>query len=126
MSSSRIQLHSPAPESITLSHSTSAYKDDDGREAKSSSHATTVCNTDLTSAGTYITVVGTNIPHLIHGVTRLRLSDKSFKEVKSSGKVSLEFLDFLQVGSDAVKPIHDAGLLTRVEPQRCSLPHDPQ
>jgi outer membrane protein OmpA-like peptidoglycan-associated protein len=119
---SRISLEAATPVSISMSNTTGAYKRDDGQEARPSSHRDTVCNADIASAGTYITVVGTHIPHLIHGVTRLRLSDKSFNEVKSSGKTNLEYLDFMQAAGDAEKPIHDAGLLTRVEPQDVPYP----
>ena len=118
---SRIAVGAPTPVSISTSHTTGAYKDDNGREDTASAHTSTICNADIASAGTYVTVVGTHIPGLIHGVTRLRMSDKSFSEVKSSGKTNFEYLDFLQAGN-AVKPTHDAGLLTRVEPQDVPYP----
>jgi outer membrane protein OmpA-like peptidoglycan-associated protein len=118
---SRIAIGASTPASISISNSTGAYKTDEGQEARPSSYTETVCNADIATAGTYITVVGMHIPHLLHGVTRLRLSDKSFKEVKSSGKTNFEYVDFMQAG-DAVKPVHDAGLLTRVEPQDVPYP----
>jgi len=117
----RIAIEAPTPLSITTSHSTGAYKLDDGGEAHPSSYKETVCNADFASTGTYVTVVGTHVPHLIHGVTRLRLSDKSFNEVKFLGKTNLQYLDFLPA-RDAEKPLHDAGLLTRVEPQDVAYP----
>jgi outer membrane protein OmpA-like peptidoglycan-associated protein len=49
------------------------------------------------------------------------MSDKSFNEVKSSGKTNFEYLDFMQAGN-AVKPTHDAGLLTRVDSQDVPYP----
>jgi outer membrane protein OmpA-like peptidoglycan-associated protein len=118
---SRIAIGTSTPVSITTSHTTSTYKDDNGREETPSSHNSTICNVDIASAGTYVTVVGTHIPPLIHGVTRLRMSDKSFNEVKSSGKTNFEYLDFMQAGN-AVKPTHDAGLLTRVDSQDVPYP----
>ncbi len=118
---SRIAVETSTPISFTTLHTTSTYKDDNGREETPSSHNSTICNADIASAGTYVTVVGTHIPPLIHGVTRLRMSDKSFNEVKSSGKTNFEYLDFMQAG-DAVKPTHDAGLLTRVESQDVPYP----
>jgi len=118
---SRIAVRAPTPVSIVMSHTTSTYKDDNGREQTPSDHQTTVCNADLSTAGTYVTVVGTHVPPLVHGVTRLRVSDKTFNEVKSSGKIDFEYLDFMHFGN-AEKPIHDAGLLTRVEPQDVPYP----
>jgi outer membrane protein OmpA-like peptidoglycan-associated protein len=119
---SRISLAPVTPVSISMSNSTGAYKLDSGGEARPSNYTDTVCNADLASAATYVTVVGTHIPHLIHGVTRLRLSDNSFKEVKSSGKTKFEYLDFMHAGNDAERPSRDAGLLTRVEPQEVPYP----
>lgn len=118
---SRIALETATPNSISMSNSTGAYKTDYGQEAPASSHKETVCNADFDSSGAYVTVVGSHIPPLIHDVTRLRLSDKAFKEVKSSGKTNFEYLDYLPSGN-MVKPIHDAGLLTRVEPQDVPYP----
>ena len=118
---SRIAVRAPTPVSIITSHTTSTYKDDSGREQTPSDHQTTVCNADISTAGTYVTVVGTHVPPLVHGVTRLRVSDKTFNEVKSSGKIDFEYLDFMHFGN-AEKPIHDAGLLTRVEPQDVPYP----
>ncbi|WP_348263426.1 OmpA family protein [Telmatobacter sp. DSM 110680] len=118
---SRISVMTPTPVAIATSHTTSSYKDDNGREQTPSAHNSTVCNVDIASAGTYVTVVGTHIPGLIHGVTRLRMSDKSFSEVKASGKTNFEYLDFMQAGN-AVKPVHDAGPLARVEPQDVPYP----
>jgi outer membrane protein OmpA-like peptidoglycan-associated protein len=119
---SRIFLKGATPDSISMSNSTGAYKRDSGEETRPSTYTDTVCNADIASAGTYITVVGSHIPHLIHGVTRLRLSDKSFNEVKSAGKTNFEYLDFIHAGNDAEKPVHDAGVLTRVEPQDVQYP----
>jgi outer membrane protein OmpA-like peptidoglycan-associated protein len=119
---SRVSLEPVTPLSISMLNSTGAYKLDSGGEARPSSYTNTVCNADIASAGTYVTVVGMHVPHLIHGVTRLRLSDKSFNEVKSSGKINFEYLDYIHAGNDAEKPVHDAGLLTRVEPQDIPYP----
>jgi outer membrane protein OmpA-like peptidoglycan-associated protein len=117
----RIAVGAPTPGAFTTSQSTSTYKDDNGHERQASSHQSTVCDADVSSAGTYVTVVGTHIPSLIHGVTRLRVSDKTFSEVKSSGKTKFEYLDFMQV-PNGVKPTHDAGILARVEPQDVPYP----
>jgi outer membrane protein OmpA-like peptidoglycan-associated protein len=118
---SRIRLEAGTPVSIVMTNATDAFKVDDGSEAKAANYTDTVCNADFASAGVYMTVVGPHMPHLIHGVTRLRLSDKSFNEVKSTGKTYLEYLDFLRSG-EAEKPTHDGGMLTRVEPDDVPYP----
>lgn len=118
---SRMTLASPTKTSITQKNSTDAYKTDEGNQAKALNSADTVCNADLASATTYVTTTGTHIPHLIHGVTRLRLSDKSFNEIKKSGKTDLRYTSFWDSGNRS-KPFTDGGTLTRVEPQDVPYP----
>jgi len=114
-------LNAATPVSISVANSTDAYKDDNGQNDSTTSFTNTVCNTDLASAGAYVTVVGKHIPPLLHGSTRLRVSDKSFNEVKSSGKTNFLYLDFMNVG-DGEKPVHEGGLLSRVEPDDVPYP----
>lgn len=118
---SRMSLNSPTAASITQKNSTDAYKSDNGNEARAISSEDTVCSADLKSAATYITGTGTHIPHLIHGATRIRLSEKSFKEIKTSGKTELTYTSFMDVGN-RVKFFSDGGTLTRVEPQDVPYP----
>jgi len=118
---SRMSVASTDPASVSFSASTGEYKDDDGHDWKGSGSLHTVCNEDFASANTYATVTGTNQPKIVHGLTRLRLSDKSFQEVKSSGKTNLIYWDIVSMG-DAVKPDHEGGLLTRVEPEDVAYP----
>jgi outer membrane protein OmpA-like peptidoglycan-associated protein len=106
---------------VTFSAKTGEYKDDDDHQWKGSSSFHTVCNEDFASADNYATVTGTNQPKIVHGLTRLRLSDKSFQEVKSSGKTNLIYWDDVSMG-DAVKPDREGGLLTRVEPEDIAYP----
>lgn len=118
---SRIELGPATPSSLAMTNSTGAFRLDGGNEATPSSYTDSVCNVDLGSASTYVTVVSEHIPHLIHGITRLRLSDKSFNEVKASGKTNLTYLDVMDYG-DERKPTHDGGLFSRVEPGDLSYP----
>jgi outer membrane protein OmpA-like peptidoglycan-associated protein len=119
---SRLSVASTDPTSVVVSASTGEYKDDDGHQWKGSSSLHKVCNGDFASANTYATVTGIVQPQIIHGLTRLRLSDKSFEEVKSSGKTYLIYFDVHQSGRDSVQPDHQGGLLTRVEAQDVSYP----
>jgi outer membrane protein OmpA-like peptidoglycan-associated protein len=118
---SRMTVASTGPASVSLKSVSEAYKDDDGHDWKSSGSPHTVCNEDFAIADTFATVTGSNMPEIVHGLTRLRLSDKSFQEVKSAGKTNLVYWDVLSNG-DSVKPTHSGGLLTRVEPQDVSYP----
>ncbi len=120
---SRMSVASTDPSSVTLSASTGEYKDDLGHDWKGSGSLHTVCNEDFASANNYATVTGVNFPQIVHGLTRLRLSDKSFQEVKSSGQTNLIYWDIIPNG-DTAKPTHEGGLLTRVEPGGCRLSHD--
>jgi len=118
---SRTALGSPTATSITQADKTDAYKNDFGTESPALITADTVCNADLKSAATYVTTTGRHIPHLIHGVTRLRLSEKSFNEIKTSGKTELTYTTFLEVGNRN-NPYTDGGTLTRVEPNDVPYP----
>ena len=118
---SRVTVASTGPTSVSLRSATEAYKDDAGHDWKSSGSPHTVCNEDLATANTFATVTGSNMPEIVHGLTRLRLSDKSFQEVKSTSKSYLVYWDVLSMG-EAVKPTRSGGLLTRVEPQDVSYP----
>ena len=80
-----------------------------------------VCNADLASSDTYMTVEGTRIPRNLHGVIRLRLSSKSYDEVKSTGKTNLRYIDTWDTPAGK-KPTYEGGLLTRVEPQDVPYP----
>jgi outer membrane protein OmpA-like peptidoglycan-associated protein len=117
---SRMSLNAPTATSISQKNSTDAYKTDEGSEARAITSADTVCNADLASGTTYVTTTGVHIPHLIHGVTRLRLSNKSFNEIKTSGKTDLRYTSFTD--GVRVKPYSDGGTLTRVEPQDVPYP----
>jgi len=91
-----------------------SYKDDNGQMANQDSHTNQNCNADFRSAATYITVNSHRLPDLLHDVTRIRLSDKTFQEIKTSGKTDLRYMDIWDV-SGGVKPTYESGTLTRVE-----------
>jgi len=119
---SRALLESATDNSISMNSSTEAYVDDLGRKATADHMTAVVCNTDLASADTYMTATWEYMPKLIHGTTRLRLSDKSFKEIKTSGKTDIRYLGITRTGEEESKPYHDAGTLTRVEPEDVQYP----
>ena len=117
---SRIELDSATDNSISMNESTEAYIDDEGRKVTAQQMKAFVCNADLASADTYLTATWEYMPKLIHGTTRLRLSDKSFNEIKTSGKTDLRYLGTTRTGEEESKPYHDAGIFTRVEARRMS------
>ena len=95
---------------------TDAFQDDYGQQFQKSIFTDTVCNADLATANIYVAVTTLHMPHLIHGVTRLRLSSQSFNEVKQNGKTTLRYLDITTFGND-IKPNYEQGVLARVEPE---------
>ena len=119
---SRESVLSVDPSSVSLSSTTGEYKDDDNHNWPSSKSKQTVCNEDFATSNTYATVTGGAAPEIIHGQTRLRLSDKSFQEVRSTGRTYLVYWDAMTTGQDNEKPNHEGGLLTRVEPQDVAYP----
>jgi outer membrane protein OmpA-like peptidoglycan-associated protein len=118
---SRNSVNVTTPTSFTEEEKTEAYKDDDGHQWPESTYADTVCYADLASANNYVTVTTLHMPHLIHGVTRLRLSSQSFNEVKQNGKTTLRYFDVTTIGND-IKPNYEEGILARVEPDDVSYP----
>ncbi len=118
---STLSIRELTPASLELTSNTPKFKQDNGSEQEASSHQTTVCKEDLQSGIKYITENGTHVPPLVHGATRLRLSDKSFGEIKSTGKISMDYQSF-QSYDDGEKPYHDVGVLTRVEPEDVPYP----
>jgi outer membrane protein OmpA-like peptidoglycan-associated protein len=107
--------------SVDFSIHYDAYKNDNGVEQTPKTYTQTVCNQDLASSNTFMTVGNTTFPPIIHGTTRYRLSDKSFEEAKSTGK--LNFVDSDIWDPDQVfRPSYDGGVLTRVEPQDVAYP----
>lgn len=117
----RNEIDSTTAASFKQIRTTGKFKEDDGHEANPSMYTDTICNSDLASANTFVTVTSAHMPHLIHGVTRLRLSSKSFEEAKSSGQFTFRYFDILTNGDD-VKPTYEEGLLKRVEPQDVPFP----
>ena len=117
----RITIKSTSPTSFVEDMATEEYKDDYDHDWKPTDYTDTVCNVDLASANTYVTVTALHMPHLFHGVTRLRLSDKSFQEAKSTGQLDLRYLDVLQL-QEGVKPTYEGGILSRVESQDVAYP----
>jgi outer membrane protein OmpA-like peptidoglycan-associated protein len=106
---------------LSVSDSNQSYKDDVGDMVKQDSHTNRNCNADFHSAATYITVNSHNLPSLLHDVTRFRLSDKTFQEIKTSGKTTLRYMDVWNVPG-GVKPTYESGTLTRVEPKDVDHP----
>jgi outer membrane protein OmpA-like peptidoglycan-associated protein len=107
--------------SVLLQASDSKWKDDNGQDRHSDPTMPIVCNEDLVSSDTYVTVEGTRIPRILHGAARLRLSSKSFDEIKSTGKTNLRYFDTWDTNTGK-KPTYESGLLTRVEPQDVPYP----
>jgi outer membrane protein OmpA-like peptidoglycan-associated protein len=119
---SRESVDSVDPTSVTFTSKTNEYEDDNDRHSKGSTSTHTVCNADFQAAANYATVTGRQ-PRIIHDLTRVRLTDKDFQEIKSTGKLSnFVYWDVTVAGDDNLKPNHEGGVLTRVEPQDVPYP----
>jgi outer membrane protein OmpA-like peptidoglycan-associated protein len=110
-----------SPVSLEMTDTDVKWTDDEGEKRSSSAAKAITCNEDLQASDTYVTASGGNIPSTFHGVSRLRLSSKSFDEVKSQGKTSFRYLYFRDYG-EAKLPAYVGGSLARVEPQDVSYP----
>jgi flagellar motor protein MotB len=117
----RITINSTTPTSFVEDMATEEYTDDNNHDWKPTDYIDTVCNEDLASANTYVTVTALHMPHLFHGVTRLRLSDRSFQQIMSTGQLDLRYLDIMPL-QEGVKPSYEGGILSRVEPQDVAYP----
>jgi outer membrane protein OmpA-like peptidoglycan-associated protein len=106
---------------VTTSSASPEYKDDNGRMARASTHTNKNCNTDYRSAGSFMTVNSSRLPQLMHDLTRFRLSDKTFQEIKSTGQTKFTYVDIFDV-QDGVKLTNEAGTLARVESQDVKYP----
>jgi outer membrane protein OmpA-like peptidoglycan-associated protein len=106
---------------VTTTSATQEYKDDNGTMSRALTITNQNCKTDYQSADSYITVNSTRMPRLMHDLTRYRLSDKAFQEIKSNGQTNLNYVDIWSFGN-GVKLTHEGGLLSRVEPQDVKYP----
>jgi outer membrane protein OmpA-like peptidoglycan-associated protein len=109
------------PTAVEFAVHYSAYKDDDNKEEAPTDYNQTVCNEDLASSNNFMTVGHHTFPPIIHGTTRYRLSSKSFEEARSDGKLTLAETDIYNP-DEVLRPDHDSGVFTRVEPQDVSYP----
>lgn len=106
---------------VTTTSSAPEYKDDNGTMARATTIANKNCNSDYETAGSYMTVNSTNQPQLIHDLTRFRLSDKTFQEIKSNGQTNFTYVDIWHYGT-SVQLTREGGTLTRVEPEDVKYP----
>jgi outer membrane protein OmpA-like peptidoglycan-associated protein len=109
------------PTAVDFAIHYSAYKDDYNKEEAQTEYNQTVCNEDLASSNDFMTVGHNSFPPIIHGTTRYRLSSKSFEQARSDGKLTLSQTDIYNP-DQVLRPYHDSGVFTRVEPQDVSYP----
>jgi outer membrane protein OmpA-like peptidoglycan-associated protein len=106
---------------VSTTSVTQEYKNDNGGMSKESSIPNRNCSSDYASADSFMTVNSMNMPRLMHDLTRFRVSDKVFEDIKSSGKTDLQYVDILHAGG-GVKLTRERGVLKRVEPQDLRYP----
>lgn len=106
---------------VTTTTAYQAYKNDNGNMRKPQPLTNQNCNSDYEAASGYMTGNGKDLPRLMHDVTRFRLSNKTFQEIKSSGQTNLQYVDFEDV-PNGIRLTHEGGMFTRVEPQDVQYP----
>ena len=97
------------------------YKDDNGKMRTPQPITNHNCTSDYQVARGFLTGNYKKMPRLMHDVTRFRLSDKAFQEIKSSGQTSFDYVDFEEV-PNGIRLTHEGGMLSRVEPQDVQYP----
>jgi outer membrane protein OmpA-like peptidoglycan-associated protein len=115
-------VSSTSPASLDVVDNDVKWTDDFGQNAHSIGAKHITCNEDFQSSDIYVTEGGSRIPSILHGITRLRLSSKSFDEVKSQGKTSLRYFYTQNSQGETEKPAYVGGSLARVEPQDVAYP----
>jgi outer membrane protein OmpA-like peptidoglycan-associated protein len=106
---------------VTTTNRTGEYKNDNGSMSKALTITNQNCNSDYLSAENYMTVNAQRLPTLLHDLTRFRLSDRAFQEIKSNGRTNFTYADIYYV-PNGVKLTHQGGILTRVEPKDVKYP----
>jgi outer membrane protein OmpA-like peptidoglycan-associated protein len=117
----RNSINSIDDATVTTTSATQEYKDDNGRMSRALTISNQNCNSDYQSADNYITVNSSRLPRLMHDMTRYRLSDKAFQQIRSTGQTNLNYVDIWNFGN-GVKLTREGGLLTRVEPRDVQYP----
>ena len=84
---------------VSTTSATQEYKDDNGRMPRALTISNQNCTTDYQSADSYITVNSSQMPRLMHDMTRYRLSDETFRTIKSSGQTNLNYVDIWHFGN---------------------------
>ncbi len=117
----RNMIDSIGDSTVATTNSTGEYKNDNGATAKALTVTNQNCNSDYLSAVNFMTVNARQLPMLLHDLTRLRLSDKAFQEIKSKGQTNFTYADIFYV-PNGVKLTHQGGVLARVEAQDVKYP----
>jgi len=117
----RNTINSIDDSTVSTTAATQEYKNDNGRMERALTISNQNCTTDYRSSDSYITVNSTRMPRLMHDMTRYRLSDQTFRAIKSSGRTNLNYVDIWNFGN-GVKLTREGGVLTRVEPHDLKYP----
>jgi outer membrane protein OmpA-like peptidoglycan-associated protein len=107
----------------SVDFSTSGMGFPDGKAVKGNQVNThrLLCRTDLQNASAYITENRDSLPDIIPQTTAFSISQKSFKELKTNGKLTLTYEQFVMAGGRLI-PVRQIAELTRVEPSDVNYP----
>ena len=107
---------------FTDTTSADEYTDDNGNKTIAAHDTNTVCSEDLRQSTAYTTSTWHRFPQIIHGLTRLRLSDKTFQEIRKAGHTHLAYEQFRSIDEERLAPSFDDGDLVWTEKQDVAYP----
>ncbi len=107
---------------FTDTTSSDEYINDNGDRAIAAADTNTVCSEDLRKATAFTTTTWHRLPQILHGLSRLRLSDKTFEEIHTTGHAHLAYEGFRPIDEERLAPEFDDGDLVWMEKQDVAYP----
>jgi outer membrane protein OmpA-like peptidoglycan-associated protein len=107
---------------FTDTASNGTYVNDNGENTLAANDTNIVCSEDLSEATTYTTGTWHRFPKILHSLTRLRISDRTFQEIQKAGHMHLAYEGFKSVDEERLAPEFDDGDLVWTEKQDVAYP----
>jgi len=115
------RIEEVTPNHVRTSSSGMAFANNQAVQGTEISTHRVVCRTDLQSANVYVTENRATFPEIMPQTTTFSMSQKSLKELKSNGKFTIAYVQFVQTGNRLI-PVTQAAELQRVEPDDVNYP----
>ena len=118
----RIKVVSVDNTGVTDTTSSDEYIDDNEDRISAVQDANTFCSEDLREATVYATETSRSFPEILHGLTRLRLSAKTFGEIHTVGHTHLAYGGFWPIDEERFAPMFEDGDLVWMEKEDVPYP----